>query len=112
MGLRGITLFRLMVHHLLYYWRTNCIIVSGVILISLTLTGALLIGDSLRATLHRIADGRLGRTEYVITSYSKKLFTERLFDSFNKRIPNAGAPILLKQGSLSTDGGRQRVLLP
>jgi putative ABC transport system permease protein len=54
--------------NLLYYWRTNLAVIAGVAAAVAVLAGALLVGDSVRASLRDLVLSRLGRTEYVISS--------------------------------------------
>lgn len=51
-----------------YYWRTNLAVVLGVAAAVAVLAGALLVGDSVRASLRDLVVQRLGNTDYVITS--------------------------------------------
>src|ERR1043166_7518738 len=51
-----------------YYWRTNLAVVLGVATAVSVLAGALLVGDSVRASLRDLVVHRLGRTSYVISS--------------------------------------------
>ncbi|MBN1676822.1 MAG: FtsX-like permease family protein [Kiritimatiellae bacterium] len=60
MGLTTRTLAR---RSLRFYWRTNVSVLLGVIVAGATLSGALLVGDSVRFSLRRFALLRLGRTE-------------------------------------------------
>src|ERR1051325_2845062 len=53
---------------LLYYWRTNFAVVLGVATAVSVLAGALLVGDSVRASLRDLVVQRLGRTSFVISS--------------------------------------------
>src|SRR5689334_19252623 len=53
---------------LLYYWRTNLAVVLGVATAVSVLAGALLVGDSVRASLRDLVVQRLGKTSYVISS--------------------------------------------
>src|SRR6476646_9623811 len=53
---------------LLYYWRTNVAVVLGVATAVAVLAGALLVGDSVRASLRDLVVQRLGKTSYVIRS--------------------------------------------
>ena len=53
---------------LLYYWRTNLAVVLGVATAVSVLAGALLVGDSVRASLRELVVQRLGRTSFVISS--------------------------------------------
>lgn len=51
-----------------HYWRTNLAVVLGVAAAVSVLSGALVVGDSVRGSLRDIAVGRLGRTDYVLSS--------------------------------------------
>ena len=51
-----------------YYWRTNLAVVLGVATAVAVLAGALLVGESVRASLRDLVVQRLGNTDYVITS--------------------------------------------
>ena len=62
------TLTRLILHSLRYYWRTNVAVMLGVAAAVAVLAGALLVGDSVRGSLRDLALGRLGRTDSVISS--------------------------------------------
>lgn len=53
---------------LFYYWRTNTAVVIGVATAISVLAGALLVGDSVRASLRDLVVQRLGETSFVITS--------------------------------------------
>jgi hypothetical protein len=53
---------------LAYYWRTNVAVVCGVGVAVAVLAGALLVGESVRASLRELAVGRLGRTDHLIAS--------------------------------------------
>ena len=53
-------------HNLTHYWRTNLAIVLGVATAVAVLAGALLVGDSVRASLRDLSLARLGKTDLVI----------------------------------------------
>ena len=53
---------------LTYYWRTNLAVVVGVATAVAVLSGALLVGDSVRGSLRDLLLRRLGATDLVITS--------------------------------------------
>ncbi|HBI46560.1 MAG TPA: hypothetical protein DDY78_27455 [Planctomycetales bacterium] len=53
------TLFRLLLRNLLYHWRGNLAVFLGVVVGAAVLTGALLVGDSLRGSLSDLAWRRL-----------------------------------------------------
>src|SRR5260370_41654322 len=58
LGRRGLT----------HYWRTNVGVVAGVAAAVTVLSGALLVGDSVRGSLRDLALRRLGATDLVVLS--------------------------------------------
>lgn len=62
------TLFRLVLRTALFHWRGNLAVLLGVIVGATVLTGALLVGDALRASLRRLAQERLGWVDQVLVS--------------------------------------------
>lgn len=61
-------LIQLVHRSLAFYWRTNLAVVAGVAIAVAVLAGALLVGESVRASLRELAVGRLGRTDQLIAS--------------------------------------------
>src|ERR1043166_35417 len=59
---------RLIQRSLAYYWQTNLVVVFGVATAVAVLTGALLIGESVRGSLRDLVSQRLGRTDDFIAS--------------------------------------------
>jgi hypothetical protein len=59
---------QLLKRNLSYYWRTNLAVVLGVATAVAVLAGALLVGDSVRASLRDLVVQRLGQTDYAITA--------------------------------------------
>ncbi|HTF37670.1 MAG TPA: ABC transporter permease, partial [Blastocatellia bacterium] len=68
----------LLSRNLIYFWRSNVAVVLGVATAVAVLAGALLVGDSVRASLRDLFVQRLGKTDQVIASTS--LFREKLAD--------------------------------
>src|SRR6516225_1394509 len=64
------TRLKLIVRALGYYWRTNLAVVAGVATAVAVLSGALLVGDSVRGSLRDLVAARLGRTDFTVTSPS------------------------------------------
>src|SRR6516225_4732561 len=54
------TTFRLILRNLLFHWRGNFAVLLGVVVGTAVLTGALLVGDSLRGSLRDLTLRRLG----------------------------------------------------
>ena len=69
---------RLLSRNLTYYWRTNLAVVLGVATAVAVLAGALLVGDSVRASLSDLFLLRLGSADQVVSSAG--FFRERLAD--------------------------------
>ena len=59
---------QLIKRNLSYYWHTNLAVVFGVATAVAVLAGALLVGDSVRASLRDLFLQRLGNTDHVITA--------------------------------------------
>ena len=52
---------------LTHFWRTNLAVIAGVAIAVSVLAGALLVGESVRASLRGLVDERLGRTAVAVT---------------------------------------------
>ena len=58
----------LVLRGLTHYWRTNAAVVVGVATAVAVLAGALLVGDSVRASLRALVEARLGRADVAVLS--------------------------------------------
>lgn len=63
---------------LTHHWRAHLAVVLGVIAGTAALTGALLVGDSMRGSLRQAALGRLGRVDYALLT--PRFFREAIAD--------------------------------
>src|SRR5215208_4390190 len=61
-------MLRLVLRNLGYYWRTNAAVVLGVGVAVAVLAGALLVGESVRASLRGLFLQRLGRATHVASA--------------------------------------------
>ena len=59
-----------------YYWRSHLAVALGVLTATGTLTGALLVGDSMRASLRAEALAGLGKVDYAVTATT--FFNQRM----------------------------------
>ncbi len=71
-------LSNLVSQNLTYFWRSNLVVVLGVATAVAVLSGALLVGDSVRGSLRDLFLQRLGNTDEVIASTN--FFREKLVD--------------------------------
>jgi putative ABC transport system permease protein len=99
---------RLIKNSLSHYWRTNLAVILGVATAVSVLAGALLVGDSVRASLRDLALSRLGRTDLVITApgfFREGLAGElQAHDQFASSF-NAACPLIALEGVVTRDGG-------
>ncbi len=66
-----------------YFWRTNLAVASGVGVAVSALSGALVVGESVRGSLRELALARLGRTDSIVVTSA--LFTEQQFTILRTR---------------------------
>ncbi len=99
---------RFVIRSLFFYRRTNFGIMLGAALAAAVLTGALMVGDSVRYSLKQLTLSRLGGSDYVMVS------AERLFRAdLAQRMMDAdgsfrSAPVLILDGvALAPEGDRR-----
>ncbi len=96
---------------LTFYWRTNAAVVLGVATTVAVLSGALLVGDSVRGSLRDLVLDRLGKTVQVVVSTG---FMREQLAADLQAAPNFGerfasvAPILMTQAFVSQQVGSGR----
>ena len=97
--------------NLKHYWRTNLAVVFGVATAVAVLAGALLVGDSVRASLKDLFLARLGNTDYLISSTS--FFRDQLADELKSQEQFAAAfkdacPIITLNGFVTHEKSGNR----
>jgi ABC-type antimicrobial peptide transport system permease subunit len=97
--------------NLRYFWRTNLAVVAGVATAVAVLAGALLVGDSVRASLRNLALSRLGRTDVVLTAqgfFRQQLATDlQSHPEFAANFNDACSMIALR-GAITRDANNAR----
>ncbi|HEX8130430.1 MAG TPA: FtsX-like permease family protein [Pyrinomonadaceae bacterium] len=102
----------LLKRNLVYYWRTNAAVVCGVAIAVAVLAGALLVGDSVRASLRALVLGRLGRTAYVVSA--SNFFREELVEELRAHPQFANAsfegacPLVVFEGVVIEEASGRR----
>jgi hypothetical protein len=84
-----------------YYWRTNAAAVAGVAVAVSVFAGALVVGESVRATLRDLVFRRLGETEQVLSG--AVFFRESLVHELGE-----AAPAIALQGVLTNESSGRR----
>jgi putative ABC transport system permease protein len=95
---RALTRRGLILRGLAFHWRSHLAVLLGVATAGAALTGALLVGDSMRASLRGNALERLGAVDHAVTAprYFRETLADAL-DSAERRV----APVILARGSAS-----------
>ena len=101
----------LVYRNLTYFWRTNAAVVLGVATAVAVLAGALLVGDSVRASLRDLFLLRVGKTDHVITAtgfFRDNLAGDlRSHDRFNEAFESA-CPIIVIEGVVTHEQSKHR----
>lgn len=98
---------RLVLRSARHHWRTNLAVVCGVAAAVSVLSGALLVGDSVRGSLRDLAIGRLGRTEQVISSTG--FFREAFAGDIQAASANTStAPLITATGFVTHEASSRR----
>lgn len=94
--------FRLLAASLRHYWRTNAAIVLGVVVGTSVIGGALIVGDSVRASLRQMTLDRLGTIDDVVTGH--RFFREQLVSDLSAEARSSAgldlAPAMVLMGSV------------
>src|SRR5438105_15291380 len=95
---------RLALKNLLYFCWANLAVIAGVAVATAVLTGAMLVGDSVRQSLRHLADQRLGQADYALvsTQFFPQSLAERLSNSpgYGDDFDPAVAGVVLQGGAL------------
>ncbi len=87
-----------------HYWRTHLGVILGAALGAMVLTGALLVGDSVKATLREQALARVGQIEVAMTG-GDRFFRAALAEEGTPRT----AAVMLLRGSVARADGASRI---
>ena len=94
-------LYTLLARNLAWYWRTNLAVLLGVATATGVLGGAVLVGESVRATLRDLVLERLGNTDSIVTRNG--FFREELAAAFQP-----AAPIIAMDGVVEHEASGRR----
>ncbi|NIP22364.1 MAG: FtsX-like permease family protein [Phycisphaerae bacterium] len=92
---------------LVFYWRTNLGVLLAVMTSTAILTGALVVGDSVRHSLRMMMKARLGKTNLALVA-NNRFFTAGLADELAKKLNTNVAPVLYLQGIVANSDGTKR----
>jgi putative ABC transport system permease protein len=98
---------KLIFRSLQFYWRSHLGVLLGTILTCAILTGALVVGDSVRFSLKQMALARLGQTTLALTS-GDRFFRADLAQELASQLHAPIAPLLMLRGAVTTPDGTHR----
>jgi ABC-type lipoprotein release transport system permease subunit len=94
---------RLILASLIHHWRINLAVAGGVAAGTAVLTGALLVGDSMRGSLRDLTLDRLGRVEHALITeqfFRPELADELAADPRFQEHFSAAVPVILLEASI------------
>src|SRR5262245_9391111 len=100
--------WRFILSSLRHYRRIHLAVAMGVAVATAVLTGALLVGDSVRGSLHDLTLQRLGRIDSAVVAghmFREALGTEVASDNGFRQHFSAAEPAILLSGSLQSFSG-------
>jgi len=94
-----------------HYWRTNLAVILGVGVATAVLSGALLVGDSVRASLRDLVVQRLGKADHAVvsTGFFREALGEAILQDFEFKAKFSGlTPMIVMRGFVSLQGESAR----
>ena len=100
------TKFLLLRRNLLYFRWANLAVGAGMAVATAVLTGALMVGDSVRGSLRELAEQRLGKVDHalVATRFFEQSLAARLATGGESDV----APVIILRGGASDESGQRR----
>jgi ABC-type antimicrobial peptide transport system permease subunit len=102
------TVLRFIKNNLIFYARKNLLLALGIAISGAVLTGALVVGDSVKYSLNQIVEQRLGGISHVLKA-GDRYFTRELSDKVRDQLQIPVSSMLLQEGSATADGGQRRL---
>jgi putative ABC transport system permease protein len=97
----------LILRNLKYYRKAYLAILAGTVISTAVLTGALVVGDSVKYSLGKLTDTRLGKTRFAIQS-GDRFFRQQLASDLSKHAKTLVVPLLKLEGiAVNTDKNAQ-----
>ncbi len=91
------SLFSLILRNLKYYRKPYLAILAGTVISTAVLTGALVVGDSVRYSLGQLTEIRLGKTRFAVHS-GDRFFRQQLANELSEKTKSRVAPLLQLEG--------------
>ena len=104
------SLWKIIVKNLFYFRRQQAGVAMGAALCAMVLIGALMVGDSVRATLAKLAETRIGQADMALLA-TDGFFREELAREITTKLGNETivAPMVVTRGTVSLPDGSKSV---
>jgi ABC-type antimicrobial peptide transport system permease subunit len=102
------SLFSLILSNLRYYRKAYLAILAGTVISTAVLTGALVVGDSVKYSLGQLTEIRLGKTRYALSS-GDRYFSQQLAHGLSDLIKGEVAPTLNLEGIAINNDQNSRI---
>ena len=104
------TLTSVLVRNLRYFWRQHLGVIAGTAICSMVLVGAMMVGDSVKETLRRIAEQRIGKADLALLA-EDGFFREELANTLAPKLGEGAvvAPIVVTRGNVTSPDGSVNV---
>lgn len=91
------SILKFIIQSLRFYWRQHIAVFLGTLISTAVLTGALIVGDSVRMSLTKLVDVRLGNTRYALQASDRFVRAELAFE-IGAKLKTTTASLLMIQG--------------
>ena len=88
-----------------YYWKSHLLIILGAAISSMVITGTLIVGDSIRFSLEKSTELRIGKAAFSFSG-NDRFFRSALADDLRGKLSVDIAPLLQLKGIASAQGGK------
>jgi putative ABC transport system permease protein len=91
------SIFKFIIKSIRFYWRQHLVVFLGTLISTAVLTGALVVGDSVRMSLNKLVDVRLGNTRLAMQT-GDRFVRARLATELGAKLNVRTSPLLMIQG--------------
>jgi ABC-type antimicrobial peptide transport system permease subunit len=100
--------FKYILKSFLYFKKQHLAVLAGTIITTAVITGALIVGDSVKSSLTNIVENRLGNVQYVLQS-NDRFVRAKLAEEISNKLNVKSAPVILLQGITSNPENDVRI---
>lgn len=91
-----------------HYRKAHLLLMLMTLVTGMIITGALMIGDSVRSSLKAIAEERIGQTEWALHG-GDRYFRIALTGELSEKLQTIVVPLVMMEGTAGSQGGQNRI---